>query len=48
LRRSREIPEPPFEASAGDMKVSRVETFFDVEKRDKVTMSRIEMDSHKE
>ena len=42
----REIPELPLEASAGDMKVSGVERFFDVEKGDKVTMSRIEMDSH--
>jgi arylformamidase len=42
----REIPELPAEASAGDKKVSRVERFFDVEKGDKVTMSRIEMNSH--
>ena len=42
----REIPELPLEASEGDMRVSRVERFFDVEKGDKVTMSRIEMDSH--
>ena len=42
----KEIPELPLEASEGDMKLSRVERFFDVEKGDKVTMSRIEMDSH--
>jgi arylformamidase len=42
----RDIPELPLEAAAGDMKVSGVERFFDVEKGDKVTMSRIEMDSH--
>ena len=42
----RVIPELPLEASAGDKKISRVERFFDVEKGDKVTMSRIEMNSH--
>jgi arylformamidase len=42
----REIPELPLDASEGDMKVSRVERFFDVEKGDIVTMSRIEMNSH--
>ena len=42
----REIPELALEGSEGDMPRSRVRRFFDVEKGDKVTMSRIEMDSH--
>ena len=42
----KEIPELPLEASEGPMVRSKVERFFDVEKGDKVTMSRIEMDSH--
>lgn len=42
----KEIPELPLEASEGEMLRSGVKRFFDVEKGDKVTMSRIEMDSH--
>ncbi len=42
----KEIPRLPLEASAGDMPVSRVERFFDVDKGDPVTMSRIEINSH--
>jgi arylformamidase len=40
------IPELPLEASDADKPRSRVTRFFDVEKGDKVTMSRMEMDSH--
>jgi arylformamidase len=42
----KEIPELPMEASEREVPRSKVERFFDVEKGDKVTMSRIEMDSH--
>jgi len=42
----KEIPELPLEVSEGDVPRSKVDRFFDVEKGDKVTMSRIEMDSH--
>ena len=42
----REIPELAMESSDGAVPRSKVERFFDVEKGDKVTMSRIEMDSH--
>jgi arylformamidase len=42
----KEIPQLPLEPSDGNLPGSRVERFFDVEKGDKVMMSRIEMDSH--
>ena len=42
----KEIPELFMEASEREVPRSKVERFFDVEKGDKVTMSRIEMDSH--
>ncbi len=42
----REIPELFMEASEREVPRSKVERFFDVEKGDRVTMSRIEMDSH--
>jgi arylformamidase len=42
----RDIPELFMEASERKAPRSKVERFFDVEKGDKVTMSRIEMDSH--
>lgn len=42
----KEIPELPLEVPDGDVSRSRVVRFFDVEKGDKVTMSRIEMNSH--
>ncbi len=42
----KDIPELFMEASEREVPRSKVERFFDVEKGDKVTMSRIEMDSH--
>ncbi len=42
----RDIPELFMEASESKVPRSKVERFFDVEKGDKVTMSRIEMASH--
>ena len=42
----KDIPELAMETSDGEVPRSSVKRFFDVEKGDKVTMSRIEMDSH--
>ena len=42
----KEIPELFMEASEREVLKSKVDKFFDVEKGDRVTMSRIEMDSH--
>ncbi len=42
----REIPELAMETSDGDVPRSKVGRFFDVEKGDKVTMSRLEIESH--
>jgi arylformamidase len=42
----KEIPELQLETPEGDVPRSSVKRFFDVEKGDRVTMSRIEMDSH--
>ena len=42
----KDIPELAMETSDGEVPRSSVKRFFDVEKGDKVTMSRIEIDSH--
>ena len=42
----KEIPELALETPDGEVPRSSVKRFFDVEKGDRVTMSRIEMDSH--
>jgi arylformamidase len=42
----KEIPKLALEVSESNMPGSKVERFFDVEKGDKVTMSRIEIESH--
>jgi len=42
----KEIPELAMETADGDVPRSKVERFFDVDKGDKVTMSRLEIESH--